>query len=641
VLVPRNSFVFRSLGPLVSTFTPNFTIESPNKSPKQIRLLFLLVDKLFRPSRLGKLSFLALTCCLAFVSSASGQLTIISSSAKPAQVDSNDSNPVEIGVKFRADTNGSVTGLRFYKATTNVGTHVGHIWSKSGILLGSATFTSETKSGWQQVNFSSPIPVSANTTYIASYFAPSGHYSVNDNFFTKTGIDNAPLHELANGVDGPDGVYKYGSSSGFPTSTYESDNYWVDVVYTPQTTAATPQLTLSATALNFGSVTVNSAATQSLTLTSSGSSALTINSAAITGAGYSIVGGTLPTTLNPGQTTTLQLQLKPTAAGTVTGQLTISSNSSTGSTSTVSLSGTATAATKPQLSASPSSLSFGSVATNSSATLSETITSSGSSALTVSSASVTGAGFTLVAGSFPATLNPGQALTLQVKFTPTATGAATGKLTISSNSASGATAVISLSGTGTTPGTPQLTVSATSLSFGSVATSSSAKLSLTLTSSGTSAVTVNSAAISGAGFSIIGGSFPLTLNASQTATVNVQFAPTAAGAETGKLTITSNATSGSPALVALSGTGTSVPHSVSLTWSAPPPSAAPVAGYNVYRAISGGALQLLNQPPDTSTSYVDSTVVAGALYDYVVKSVNSAGVESVPSNVIAVTIPTP
>jgi len=94
----------------------------------------------------------------------------------PTLIDSNDAKPVELGVKFRADSNGYVTGLRFYKASTNAGAHVGHIWSRSGVLLGRATFTSETRSGWQQVNFSTPIIVSANTTYIASYFAPSGHY---------------------------------------------------------------------------------------------------------------------------------------------------------------------------------------------------------------------------------------------------------------------------------------------------------------------------------------------------------------------------------------------------------------------------------------------------------------------------------
>ena len=148
---------------------------------------------------------MALVCCLALVSSASGQLTMIKASATPTLVDSNDSKSVEIGVKFRADSNGYVTGLRFYKASTNVGTHVGHIWSRSGVLLGSATFTVETKSGWQQVSFSTPIAVSANTTYIASYFAPSGHYSATSNFFTRAGIDSPPLHALANGVDGPMG----------------------------------------------------------------------------------------------------------------------------------------------------------------------------------------------------------------------------------------------------------------------------------------------------------------------------------------------------------------------------------------------------------------------------------------------------
>jgi hypothetical protein len=155
--------------------------------------------------------------------------TIMKATATPALVDSNDPNPVELGVKFRADSNGYVTGLRFYKASTNVGSHVGHIWSTSGVLLGSATFTSETGSGWQQVNFSTPISVSANTTYIASYFAPSGHYSANTNGFATTGIDNPPLHALANGVNGADGVYLYSSTGGFPTNSYQSTNYWVDV----------------------------------------------------------------------------------------------------------------------------------------------------------------------------------------------------------------------------------------------------------------------------------------------------------------------------------------------------------------------------------------------------------------------------
>jgi Abnormal spindle-like microcephaly-assoc'd, ASPM-SPD-2-Hydin len=189
------------------------------------------------------------------------------------------------------------------------------------------------------------------------------------------------------------------------------------------------------------------------------------------------------------------------------------------------------------------------------------------------------------------------------------------------------------------PANPQLTLSASSLSFGSLTVNTASTLSLTLTSTGTSAVTVNSAAITGAGFTIVGGSFPVTLNPTQTLTLQVQFEPTTAGAVTGQLAISSNSTSGGTADVALSGTGTAVAHSVDLSWTAPSSSTDPVAGYNIYRTISGGSLALVNASPDSSTTYVDSTVVSGTTYNYVVKSVDSSGVESVASNEITEVIP--
>jgi hypothetical protein len=161
---------------------------------------------------------------------------IWNASNAPTNVDGGDNNAVEMGVKFRADSDGSVIGVRFYKATTNTGTHVGHIWSSSGTLLGTATFTGESKSGWQQVNFTTPISVVANTTYVVSYFAPVGHYSADTYFFEQSGVDNPPLHALANGVDGSNGVYIYGSAGGFPTFSSLATNYWVDVVYTSSNT---------------------------------------------------------------------------------------------------------------------------------------------------------------------------------------------------------------------------------------------------------------------------------------------------------------------------------------------------------------------------------------------------------------------
>ncbi len=158
--------------------------------------------------------------------------SIWSSAATPAGADP-DTNAVEIGVKFRADNDGYITGLRFYKFSTNTGTHVGHLWTRSGTLLATATFIGETASGWQQVTLASPVPITANTTYIASYHAPAGRYAVNSQYFATSGVDNPPLHALANGVDGGQGVYGYGPSGTFPVDTYNAENYWVDVVFTP------------------------------------------------------------------------------------------------------------------------------------------------------------------------------------------------------------------------------------------------------------------------------------------------------------------------------------------------------------------------------------------------------------------------
>jgi hypothetical protein len=251
---------------------------------------------------------------------------------------------------------------------------------------------------------------------------------------------------------------------------------------------------------------------------------------------------------------------------------------------------------------------------------------------------ITGANFTIVAQSFPMTLNPTQSVTLQVQFLPTAAGAASGQITISSNSTTGGTALVALGGSGTAAN-PQLTISTGSLSFGNVAVNTATTKSLTLTSTGTTSVTVNSAAVTGAGFTIVGGSFPVTLNPTQTLTLQLQFNPTAAGALTGQLTISSNSTSGSTAVVALTGTGTAVAHEVDLSWNAPTSSPDPVAGYNIYRATGSGSLVLINSSPDTTVVYVDNTVTSGANYSYIVKSVDFSGVESVPSNQITVTIP--
>jgi hypothetical protein len=168
--------------------------------------------------------------------------SVWASSATPANPLENDGDAVELGLKFRSDTNGFISGVRFYKGgAANGGTHVGHLWTSAGALLGSVNFASETASGWQQALFQNPIPVTANTTYVVSYFAPQGHYAADGNFFASSGVDNGPLHALSNAIANGNGIYQYGPTGGFPSNTYQSSNYWVDVVFT--TTAPGPDTT--------------------------------------------------------------------------------------------------------------------------------------------------------------------------------------------------------------------------------------------------------------------------------------------------------------------------------------------------------------------------------------------------------------
>jgi hypothetical protein len=157
--------------------------------------------------------------------------SVFSSTDVPATLADGDPHAVQVGMKFRSDVAGLVTGVRFYKAASNTGVHTGYLWSGTGALLGSVTFTGETGSGWQQANFASAVPIAANTTYLVSYYAPSGHYSSNSAFFT-TAVTNGHLQGLVDGADGPNGVYRYGDSA-FPTDSYNSANYWVDAVFTP------------------------------------------------------------------------------------------------------------------------------------------------------------------------------------------------------------------------------------------------------------------------------------------------------------------------------------------------------------------------------------------------------------------------
>jgi hypothetical protein len=189
-------------------------------------------------------------------------------------------------------------------------------------------------------------------------------------------------------------------------------------------------------------------------------------------------------------------------------------------------------------------------------------------------------------------------------------------------------------------GAPGLTLSSTTVSFGNVDLNTPATQTVTLSSSGGTALTLSAGTLTGTGFTMTGVTFPATLNPGQSATLDLQFDPTTAGAATGLVTITSNASTGATSTIALTGTGVSTAaYQVQLTWDAPASSTDAVVSYNVYRSTSGGSYQKLNTAVNTPTTYTDTTVTDGSTYNYEVTSVDASGVESTPSNVYTAAIP--
>ncbi len=175
-------------------------------------------------------SGLAMTSTYVWSFTTVGQYSLFPSTATPATVTVQDPNAVELGMKFTSDVSGNVTGVRFYKGPSNTGTHVGNLWTASGQLLATVTFTNETASGWQQASFAQPVAIAAGTTYVISYHTNVGFYSVDGGYFNSP-VDNAPLHGVGNGTSA-NGVYMYGGSQ-FPNQSYNASNYWVDVVFMP------------------------------------------------------------------------------------------------------------------------------------------------------------------------------------------------------------------------------------------------------------------------------------------------------------------------------------------------------------------------------------------------------------------------
>jgi hypothetical protein len=315
--------------------------------------------------------------------------------------------------------------------------------------------------------------------------------------------------------------------------------------------AAAPQISLSSTSVQFGTVGIGSTSNLNLSISNTGSADLTVSVVSLTGAEFSVSGITTPKTISAGQSAPVALSFQPKVGGAAAATLSITSNDPANPTSTVALTGTGSTATFGQLQANPSSVSFGNVSTGSNATKPIILTNTGTAAVQISSIAATGTGFTVNGIAVPFTLNAAATSTLNAVFTPTTGGSATGSVTVTSN-ATNSPYLISLTGTGAQPG---LSIAPASFAYGSVADGQTKSQTFTLTNTGSATLTISQLSISGAGYSLNGLTTPSTIAAGGSATFNAVFAPTTAGSLPGTVTISSNAP-GSPSTVVLSGTGT-------------------------------------------------------------------------------------
>lgn len=308
-------------------------------------------------------------------------------------------------------------------------------------------------------------------------------------------------------------------------------------------------LSVSPTSLNFANVEVGNNQSQPATLTNTGGSTLTVSQAVVTGAGFSVSGLVLPLSLNAGQSANFSVVFAPQSAGNVVGNVAFSSDASD-PVLNLPLSGEALA--PGSLTVSPTSIAFGNVEVTTQQSQPATLTNTGGSSVTISQATVSGAGLSISGLTLPLTLNAGQSAGFTVTFAPQSPGLVNGSVTFTSN-APNPILVLPVSGNGVAQGT--LSANPTSLNFGSVQVGNNSQLPETVKNTGGSNLTISQDTVTGAAFSVTGLTLPITLTPGQSYTFTVVFAPLAAGNASGKVTLTSNASN--PTLVIpLSGTAT-------------------------------------------------------------------------------------
>jgi len=318
---------------------------------------------------------------------------------------------------------------------------------------------------------------------------------------------------------------------------------------------APAMLAIDPASFDFAGVLVGASATTSFTLSNTGdaSSSLDLSSIAVTGADFSVTGGTCTatTTLGGGGDCTVEVQFATTAAGAVSGTLDVASDAGNVS-ATLDGEGLAAAA----LAITPASFDFGGVVVGETDTATFTLSNSGDpvSSLTLSSIAFIGAEFSVTGGTCTATttLGGGGDCTVEVQFAPAAEGAVSGSLDVASDAGD-----VSATLAGEGLAAAALGIDVTSFDFEGVIVGDTETRSFIVSNTGEvdSILTLTSITVTGDGFADAGTgtcSDTTTLDGGENCTVVVAFAPTVAGAASGSLDISSDV---GDVAVSLSGNG--------------------------------------------------------------------------------------
>lgn len=387
-----------------------------------------------------------------------------------------------------------------------------------------------------------------------------------------------------------------GAKSAAVTINHNAPGATTSVALSGSAGAATPTISLSASTLSFATVPLGStSAPQTVTLTNTGSAALNIGALTAGGAnpGDFTRGGTCAAggTVAAGASCTITYTFAPAALGARSANLTIASNNSGGNV-TLSLSGAGVDNT-PAIALSRTSVAFGNqqVGTTSAAQ-SLAVGNAGGGTLSISNVATSNGAFATSGNCVGANLANGQSCTVNVSFAPTAAAAVSATLAITHNAA-GSPSSVALSGTGTTAPVPAVALSRASVSFAGVTAVGQQSIAerVTLTNNGPGSVTLTSVAGSPE-FNVVAGAAGACragqmLAQGANCTIDVSFAPAAAGARSGTLSVVN---SGSPSTLtaSLSGTGSAV----AAATAAPNPTAVDFGPVRVGTAAAARALTI-------------------------------------------------